>query len=249
MLERVRIVLHQPTGPANVGAVCRAMANMGLSDLVLVSPKYPTDHEQSVAYATHGVHVLESARVVDTLEEALADCVRTYATSAKLGLYRRQAAIPPNEASREAIDLTPKGSVAFAFGPENYGFRTRELLMFDRIVSIPAHADYPVLNLAAAVMIVVYEVHRAWLAVAGDGPLPMALDGDIAPDQRKQILFTKLFDALDRIGFFSEQSPDKLKYALRHLLGRVEMSVHEADIMIGMAQQIRWYADKHPPSS
>ncbi len=245
MLDRIRIVLYHPTGPTNVGAVSRAMANMGLAELVLVAPKNPTDHEQSIAYASHGLHVLQRARTVDTLEESLNDCVKTYATSSKLGLYRRQAAIVPHEAAREALAQARTGPVAIAFGPESFGFRNRELLLFDRIITIPADDEYPVLNLAAAVTIVCYEVRKAWHGLRDESLLPRAIDHEPAPDQRKQILFAKLFDALDNIGFFSDQSPDKLKYAIRHLFGRFEMTVHEADVMIGMAQQIRWYADHH----
>ena len=245
MLNHLRIILHRPTGPANVGAVCRAMANMGLSDLVLVSPKYPLDHEQTVAYATHGDAVRGAARIVETLEDALADCVKTYATSSKHGLYRRQACVSADVAAAEAIERTAGGQVAFAFGPESVGFLTRELLLFDRIVTIPADDSYPVMNLAAAVTVVVYELRKAWLARAEAPALPQAIAPDWAPDQRKQILFAKLFDALERIDFFSDQSPDKLKYAIRHLFGRFEMTIHEADVLIGMAQQIRWWAENH----
>ncbi len=247
MLTRIRIVLHQPTGPANVGAVARIMANMGLRDLVLVAPKHPTDHPDSVAYAAHGADLLSNARTVTNLDAALDDCVRTYATSAKHGLYRRQAVITPRAAAEEAAARLPAGPVAIAFGPERTGFDVRDLLRFDRLVSIPADENYPVLNLAAAVTVCVYELRLAVQQQTGATLLPQALDHGLAPDQRKQILFEKLFDALDRIGFFSEQSPDKLKYGLRHCLGRLDLSIHEADVLIGMAQQIRWYAEQYGP--
>lgn len=245
-LSRVRIVLVRPTGPANVGAACRAMANMGLSDLVLVDPKHPPTHPDAVAYATHGQHVLNAARLVDTIEEALAGCVRTFATSSKLGLYRRQAVIDPPAAAREALSALSGGPVAIAFGPERVGLLTRELLLFDRLLCIPADDAFPVLNLAAAVLVVCYELRRVWLEEQGGALLPQALDRDVAGDERKQALFTKLFDALERIRFFSTQNPDHLKYALRHVFGRLEMTTYEVDILIGMAQQIRWYADHHP---
>jgi TrmH family RNA methyltransferase len=223
------------------------MANMGLRDLVLVAPKHPLDHPDTIAYATHGRPVLDNAQVFDRLESALADCVRTYATSAKHGLYRRQNVITPEAAARDAFPLTQQDRVALAFGPEAYGFKTAELLLFDRIVSIPADDAFPVMNLAAAVTVVCYELRRTFCQAAAEPKLPHAIDFPRAPDQRKQILFQKLFDALERIDFFSEQSPDKLKYALRHLFGRMELTVHEADVLIGMAQQMRWFADQHAP--
>ncbi|MBK9118678.1 MAG: RNA methyltransferase [Phycisphaerales bacterium] len=246
MLARIRIVLVSPSGSANVGAVCRAMANMGLSDLVLTAPRCDPRDATAVAYAKHGVGLLHTARVVPDLSAALADCVRTFATSSKLGLYRRQAAVTPAEAAVEALTQAVQGPVALVFGREDYGLRNEELLQFDRVVTIPADASYPVLNLAAAVMLLCYEVRLAWLRAEGQALLPMAIDPGVATHARKEIMFAKLFDALDGIGFFFGQNPDHLKFALRHLLGRVDLGVNEADILLGMARQIRWYKDHHP---
>jgi tRNA/rRNA methyltransferase len=246
MLSRVRIVLVSPSGPANVGAAGRAMANMGLADLVLVAPRCDVQDEAAIAYAAHGRPVLDAARVVPDVPTALAGCVRSYATSSKLGLYRRQAAITPAEAAVEALRLAASGPVAFAFGREDYGLPNRELLHFDRIVAIPAAESYPVMNLAAAVAVICYELRRAWLALEGKSPLPMAIDPGAATDEKKQVMFERLFDALDAVGFFFGQDPDHLKYALRHALGRIALSINEVDILIGMARQIRWYVDHHP---
>lgn len=246
MLEHLRIVLVSPSGRANVGSVARIMANMGLSDLVVVAPRCDIHDEQAVAYASHGKPVLDAARVVDDLPAALDGCVRTYATSSKLGMYRRQVAITPADAAREALALAESAPVALAFGRENFGLRTEELLHFDRIITIPADDAYPVLNLAAAVTVVCYELRRAWVEQTAQPELPMTLHSGYAQHDRKERLFEHLFEALDQIGFFFGQNPDHLKYALRHLLGRLDMSVNEADILIGMARQMQWYVRHHP---
>jgi tRNA/rRNA methyltransferase len=219
---------------------------MGLADLLVVAPRCDPKAEPAVAYAAHGGHVLEQARVVPDIASALAGCVRSYATSSKLGLYRRQAAITPAEAAAEALPLTRQGRVAFVFGREDYGLKNDELLHFDRIVTIPADEHYPVMNLAAAVAVISYELRKASLELAGKPPLPMNIEPGIVTAEKKEILFEKLFDALERVGFFFGQNPDHLKYALRHLLGRLDLGVNEADILIGMARQIRWYVDHHP---
>jgi tRNA/rRNA methyltransferase len=246
MLAQVRIVLVAPSGPANVGAVCRAMANMGLQDLVIVAPRCDIRSEPAVAYAAHAQHVLDAARVVADIPAALAGCIRTYATSSKLGLYRRQSAVTPAEACPDAIAECARGPVAFVFGREDYGLLTKELLHFDRIVTIPADDAYPVLNLAAAVTVIGYELRQAWLAAADRSALPLAIDGPRVAQDKKEVLFARLFDALERVGFLYGQNPDHLKYALRHLFGRVDLTVNETDILIGMARQIRWYVDHHP---
>ena len=249
MLESVRIVLVSPSGPANVGAVSRVMANMGLSDLVIVAPRCDLADEQAVAYASHGAAVLEQARVVEDLPAALAGCVRTYATSSKLGMYRRQAAVTPAVAATEGLEIARSGPVAFAFGRENFGLRTDELLHFDRVVTIPADDTYPVLNLAASVAVVCYELRRAWAEAVGEPELPMAMHSGWAPHERKEMLFEHLFTALDQIGFFFGPNPDHLKYALRHLFGRTDMSINEVDILIGMARQMQRYVKNHSQRS
>lgn len=241
MLEKIRIVLVEPAGSANIGAVCRAMANMGLRDLTLVAPQCEVNTPESRAYAMHGRSILHAARLVATIPEAVADCVQTIATTAKLGLYRRQAAAPPKETAHLALDAAQQGRVAFAFGRETTGFTDAELLHFDRILTIPANPEYPVLNLAAAALIVCYELWQAAQERAGRPVLPTAIQHELANDQRKRAMFELLFEALDQIDYFRGQSPDHLKYALRQVLGRANLSIIECDVLIGVARQIQYY--------
>lgn len=251
MLAHVRIVLVRPSGATNVGSVARCMANMGLRELVLVAPECDFLGEQARAYAVRATGVLEDARVVHSIADALADCVRTYATTAKLGLYRRSAAVSVREAAREIV-APARGAagaaspIAVAFGPEDRGLLLEETLQFDRIVTIPTDDSYPALNLAAAATIFCYELHAAALEAAGAPALPLAIRHDAATDQHKSAMFERLFEALDELGFFRSANPDHLRYALRHMLGRVDLSVNETDILIGVARQIQWYMRNHP---
>jgi TrmH family RNA methyltransferase len=246
MLERIRIVLVRPIRPGNVGAACRAMVNMGLSDLVLVAPECALDDAQAQGFAARAKPLLKQARIVGSVPEALAGCVATFATSAKAGMYRRQAGVTATEAADLALQSAAAGPVAIAFGPEDRGLVMRELLHFDRVIEIPADPEYPVLNLAAAVTVMCYELRQAWLRAEGRPPWSPS-DERTATDDRKRILFAKLFDSLDRVGFFDgQQNPDHLKFALRRVFGRVDLTENEVDILIGMTQQIRWYVDRYP---
>lgn len=217
---------------------------MGLRDLVLVEPRCEPRDEQARAMAAHGLAVLEAARVASGISAALNDCTRIYALTGKGGFYRDQAAITPRAAAVEALAPPTDARSAFLFGPEDHGLLTSELLHADRVITIPAAPEYPILNVAAAVLVMGYELHL----VAGAPRVPNLQpgQGELADGRRKGILFDRLFDALDRVGFFFGQNPDHLKYALRHLLGRSDLSVNEVDILIGMARQIRWYVERHP---
>ncbi len=249
MLDHIRIVLVRPIRPGNVGAASRAMKNMGLSDLVLVSPAADPSAPEAEGFAARAKPILRGARVVETIPEALAGCTLTLAASGKRGMYRRQAAVTAEDAARLAVRAAGSGGrVAIAFGPEDQGLVLRELLYFDRVVEIPANPQYPVLNLAAAVLVVCYELRRAWLAATGRPPWPPP-DEPLATADRRQVFYDKLFESLEMIGFFGgQQNPEHLKYALRRVFGRIDMSVNEVDILIGMTQQIRWYAERHPRS-
>jgi TrmH family RNA methyltransferase len=222
------------------------MVNMGLAELVLVSPECDLDDPQAQGFAARAKPLLKQARVVDSIAMALEGCVKTFAASGKGGMYRRQAGVTVTAGAEQALEAAATGPVAIAFGPEDRGLIMRELLEFDRVIEIPANPAYPVLNLAAAVTVVCYELRQAWLRA--NGRLLAALnDEPLATDERKHSLYVKLFEALEEIGFFGgQQNPDHLKFALRRIFGRVDLTVNEVDILIGMTQQIRWYVEHHP---
>ncbi|MFN0137610.1 MAG: RNA methyltransferase [Phycisphaerae bacterium] len=244
MLDRIRFVLVRSQVPGNVGAICRAMMNMGLSDLFIVSPECDPLADEARWRAMRALPILEAARVVPTVAEALDGCVLSFATSAKGGFYRRQIAAPPCESARVALEATAGGQVAFVFGPEDHGLTQGELLDFDRLVEIPANPQYGALNIAAAAMVIAYELYTTSLEMAGSPLLPP--QDPPADDQRKRVMFEKLFAALDRIGFFDyQQTPEHLQFAIRRVLGRAAMSVNEVDIFIGIAQQIQSFARRH----
>ena len=91
--DRVRIVLVEPLYGGNVGSVCRAMANTGVSDLVLVG-KHNLDLAEACKMACHAGDLLAARREVATLEEAVSDCVAVAGTTARRGLYRQHAKTP-----------------------------------------------------------------------------------------------------------------------------------------------------------
>jgi len=224
------------------------MANMGLSDLVLVSPECDLDDPQAQGFAARAKHMLKEARVVHSVAEALEGSVQTFAASGKGGMYRKQAGVTVSAGAEMALRAADRGVVAIAFGPEDRGLVMRELLEFDHVIEIPAAPEYPTLNLAAAATVVCYELRQAGLRRETGSPAALC-DEPLATDDRKRIMYEKLFTGLDLIGYFGgQQNPEHLKYALRRVFGRVEMTVNEADILIGMAQQIRWYAERYPRS-
>lgn len=157
-----RIILVNTSLPANIGAAARAMKTMGLYDLVLVAPKqFP--HADASSLASSASDVLANARVVETLEEAIADCQLVLGTSARnrtIGLPQLDARSAGSTAQQH--ELTG-AKVAIIFGREDRGLTNDELMLCHAHVFIPTNPVYGVLNVAAAVQVLAYEVRMACL--------------------------------------------------------------------------------------
>ena len=65
------VVLIRPRDPNNIGAAARAMKNFGFRDRAIVSPHPPVWEE--VVSAINAMDLVRSARVFDSLAEAVAD--------------------------------------------------------------------------------------------------------------------------------------------------------------------------------
>lgn len=157
-LANIRIVLVEPAGALNVGSIARIMKNMGLSQLVLVNPQCDPVGAEARQMAVHAPEILETARSVATLPDALTGCQWAIATT---GLLRPLAT--PLESPRAALPwlldhAMQPDSAALIFGREDRGLTNEELNYAHRLIYIPSSATYPSLNLAQAVAICCYEL-------------------------------------------------------------------------------------------
>ena len=124
-LSAVRIVLVATSHPGNIGAAARAMHTMGLERLVLVAPRRFPDPE-ATALASGATAVLDDARVVASLDEALAGCALTVGFSARAREFAGRV-LALREAAAEAIAQCAFGDVALVFGTEMSGLSNDEL--------------------------------------------------------------------------------------------------------------------------
>ena len=155
----IRIVLVAPSHPGNIGAAARAMKNMGLRELVLVRPRHFPDPEAS-ARASGADDVLASARVVESLQEALSGCGFVAATTSReRDQYFRIADV--RDAAVRVLAEAQRSPAAVVFGAERTGLTNEELETAHLLIRIPASDAYASLNLAMAVQLVAYELFRA----------------------------------------------------------------------------------------
>jgi tRNA/rRNA methyltransferase len=243
--ERVRVVLVRPSIAGNIGATARIMRNFGLAHLYLVRPHADPLELEARKLSTQGEALLRSARSVADLAEAVSDCVLVLATSARVGgLLRRDMVLTPRQAAQRAWEWAVSGNIAWVFGPEQTGLLNQEITRCHYLVHIPADASYPVLNLAQAVAICLYEQYQA----ASGGRLPVA-PREPAPLAVLERMFQQLRQALEELHFLWGERAEYLWHGLRHLLSRAMPNREEVDMVMGLARQIRWYVKHYGPTS
>jgi len=161
-LKNITIVLVRPQYAGNIGSVCRAMKNMGLSKLVMVSPEQDPLSAEARMMATSAKDILQKAKIFPSLEESLQGFRWIAGTSARKGINRGPF-ISPREICPEIIQHARSIPVAILFGPEDRGLTNRELDPCHALISIPTHPGLSSLNLAQAVMLFCYELYLASL--------------------------------------------------------------------------------------
>jgi len=230
--ENIRVVLVGTTHPGNIGGVARAMKNMCLSDLVLVAPEAEFPSGKARARASGAIDILQKTRVVDTLDEAIADCQLVAGASARLRAIPWPV-VDARDCAIEMAEQSNEGKVALVFGREHSGLTNEELERCHRLMHIPANEEYSSLNVAAAVQVLTYEVHMALRSQAKQ-KLHVANDYPYATSEEMEGLYDHFAQALQTIGFYNPENPRQLMRRLRRLFNRARLDRMELNILRGI---------------
>ncbi|WP_068994410.1 RNA methyltransferase [Kangiella sediminilitoris] len=251
MLQQIKIVLCQTSHPGNIGAAARAMKTMGLQQLVLVNPRdYPS--YEATARSSGATDILEDAKVVSTLEEAIGDCRLVIGTSS------RNRALPwPMVEPREIKSIVQNEPsalpVAIVFGRESTGLLNEELQLCHYHVNIPANPDYMSLNLAAAVQVICYECRL--LALELKNSLESATEELSVDDSERKAtveqtegLYQHFESVMIETGFFDPEEPKLLPARLHRLFAKSQLTEAEVNILRGflasMGKHIKYHTGK-----
>lgn len=262
--DQVRIVLVETSHSGNIGAVARAMKNMGLENLWLVNPSSFPD-EASYARSAGASDVLDRARVVSSLDEALADCILVMGTSAR-GRKVPWPVMAPPQAAAMASEHSAKGRVALVFGRENHGLSNDELQRCHYHIHIPSNPDYSSLNLAMAVQVICYELRMQYLRGLEEGESSPYLEAMVAPGDNGwdvppatvndvEGFFGHLEQVLVDVNFHRRDNPRQLMSRLRRLFQRARMDEMEINILRGVLSAVQKAAGtqqggmKHKPTA
>ena len=247
-LFRTRFVLIHTSHAGNVGAAARAMKVMGFDELVLVAPRWANvlRKEETIQRASGALDVLDKARIVATLDEALDGMTHLCATA----MTPRDFG-PPTVAPREHFaDLVgraraqphqPAQGVAFLFGSERFGMSNEDVYRCHACLSIPTNPSFGSLNLGAALQVIAYE----WrMALGGFGVTPATAPPVHADAPQVAGLLTHLEQALIAINFLDPAAPKKLMPRLNALFNRAELTQEEIHILRGVAKAMLETAER-----
>ncbi|MEX2496853.1 MAG: RNA methyltransferase [Woeseia sp.] len=225
----VRIVLVGTTHPGNIGAVARAMKNMGLSDLWLVRPRH-FPHEEATARASGAEDLLQAASITDSLTDAIGDCRYVAGTSARPRTIGWPT-LSPRDCAERLRQESRLGKVAAVFGPEKTGLSNEDLDRCHTLVSIPAAPEFSSLNLAMAVQVLSYELRVAEL---GGKVMEVPRETPLASVAELERFYTHLEQVLTASGFLDPDNPRYLMRRLRRLMARAEPDQNEINILRGI---------------
>jgi TrmH family RNA methyltransferase len=234
-LGNIRIVLVRPIYGGNVGSVSRAMANMGLSDLAIASPRQ-MDMQEARMMACHASDVLDGRREFDTLDAAVSDCGAVFGTTARGGLYRQHARTA-REWAPKALEFASTRKVAFVFGPEDNGMTNEELALCTHIVQIPTTEDFSSINVSQAVLICGYELFLATQTYE-----PPEEKSPPATSAVRERMFTIWRETLMQVGFMEIEKADHMMLGLRRIMSRGAVTMDDVKISMGIARQAAWAA-------
>jgi tRNA/rRNA methyltransferase len=238
----MRVVLVEPRDSRNVGAVARAMANFGFSDLRLVSPR-DYDREQAGVTARDSAPILDNAVIHHSLADAVADRVDVVGFALRTGPSPARCTTLPDWAQRRAPVPT-----ALVFGPEDDDLRHEHLDLCRWIVRIPSDAGFPSLNLAQSVLVALYELSRTAPHDAGSGEnQPAATE---RPDAGELAQLDRLIQqTMHRSGFVRPGSPRNAARTIGTLLRRMDLDRTEAAALTALFGRLDRALARGGPSS
>ncbi|HTV34693.1 MAG TPA: RNA methyltransferase [Methylocella sp.] len=236
------IILVRPQLAVNIGMCARAMANFGLVDLRLVAPRegWPRTgafRKGAYAAAAGAVHILEGAKLFDTVETAIHDLHFVWASTARERGQHKPVFMPAEAMPQTARSMMGGERHGVLFGPERTGLDNDEVALANAILTFPVNPSFASLNLAQAVLLTSYE----WLRAAKDSKSPFCAiqHSPQAPHEMVLSFFTYLETELERAGFFRPKSKlPVMRRNLRNIFHRMQLTEQDVRTLRGMVVRL-----------
>lgn len=237
----MHFILVEPKEAGNIGASARALKNMGFKNLGLVKPvSFVSD--EALWFAHNAAEVLESAKVFDSVRDAISDKSIVAGTSRRTG-RQRGIFINAEQGAQRLFNIAAKNKVAILFGREDRGLFNDEIEECGFMMTIPANKKHPSLNLAQAVMIIAYELSKAGPCTEGGETL--SLPAFRLPKLTDQNELLHLYKRIENILAMLEYSSrgdrnlrNKIMQNLKHCFGRTGLTEWELKMFHGICSRI-----------
>jgi tRNA/rRNA methyltransferase len=213
------VILVEPKGPENIGAVARAMMNTGFRSLHLINPQCDPLSEKSLQYAIHAAPILQSAEISPSLTQIRSRYSQLIAITRRTGSWRLKDLTPAG--LPEYLASYPGGNIGLVFGREANGLTTDEIFLCDLICSIPSAENFPSLNLSHAVMVILYEIFKSESGPAEETASQEEIDG----------MISQIYQTLEKADFFKSARPEIIKSYIRKILLRARPGSKDTGII------------------
>lgn len=237
--KNIQFVLVEPVESGNIGSSARAIKNMGFADMALVGvPGELGDEARWLA--RNSMDVLYSAKRFDTLTECIGPRGLVVGTSRRRG-KRRTLMLPLHEAAMKVVEAAQTNEVAILFGREKRGLFNDEIDQCGLLAVIPTGDEQPSLNLAHAVLIMAYELHKQGLAHAtrnapSDTPRKLSTFDEMA------VVYEQIEEVLTLLEYSTRGDRDlhrKIMLLIKQLLSRAEVTERERFMLYGLCSRAK----------
>ena len=230
----INIVLVDTIHPGNIGSVARAIKTMGLKRLSLVNPRvFPSGDAN--ALAGNATDILENATLYSSIQDAIKNSTFVYATSAR-DRSIQWPILNAEQASAEIVEqANSEKEISIIFGKEDRGLTNDELELANKLIEIPANPEYPVLNIAMSVQLILYEIFKA---SSNDRPREWRDYPEVNSEQL-QGLIKHFIDTAIEIDVIDPENPKKIISRIKRMFTRLQPDEMEASFMRGFLSGIK----------
>jgi tRNA/rRNA methyltransferase len=236
--ENICIVLVEPKNPGNIGSVARAMKNMGIPHLRLVKPVEYRDSEEQRKLGYRSQEIIKNSREFESLKTALNDISCAFLATTRKGKWKKDF-LHPGRAAEIMMDRKSKERIALIFGREDSGVTIDESQLANYYIRIPTAVDYPSLNLAQSVMVMVYEIFMQSGANREKIELPKR-----AEQKKYERLYDNIWSLMKSLEF-REEDKGLFHRSLRRALNRTRWTNADIAVFDRACKQVRWYIESH----
>lgn len=238
-MNNVTVVLFEPQDDINIGTAVRACANFGVTDLRLVRPATADPHRMLIS-APNAAAQVAALQHFDDLDDALSDCVRVFGATARARTAARAVMTPIDVAQASA---SSNDRIALLFGREDHGLPNEALDRCDVEVTIPTAPEYRSLNLAQAVLLMLWEQFRARALAADETaqshpPLHVRSEFPLAERGQVERMYGVATDALQHSGFIKYGDGEHVMRSVRSVFNRAQLDERELAIWFGIFKEV-----------